>query len=510
MVTLVSTSAASTIAGTDLTVPVPAGAVEGDLIVYYMRAQSSVATAGFVQTGFTSVGPTITYPSTALRVNTVLVKRVTSTPEPTGYLFARPANSGTTRMIGLGFLLRGVATDAVAASLLDTATAFDGYDVPDGIHSYTMLFAGAEFSAGVAHTANEAYTAQGFTNINNTTTSSDTAQGRTVAYVMAAADKDPVPSGNLSWAGAASSPIQYGVTFRGAAVAPPAPADGFRSVTQFLHTQGATCAHRGLGGSYAEMSMYGYQQAAQLGHGMLEVSVHRTSDGVWFGLHDNTLARTSPAGTNTSANVNTLTWAQVNANQITIGASGGSQPYAKLVDIAAAFPNHTLMLDPKDSGFTTEFLNLCDTLGGPTRVLVKGFRGFAFLTDAKNRGYQTAAYIYGTPSDDDPVDPALATWIGQVNTIGLNYDATQGEWDTLAAAVPDGKTLWAHTINSQATYNTAITKGANWVQVTSANVTPVGPAESSGGAVGDLPITGASVGTRAVVAMYVGTEQVYG
>lgn len=52
-------------------------------------------------------------------------------------------------------------------------------------------------------------------------------------------------------------------------------------------------AHRGGSREWPEMSLHAYTQAGFWGVGALEVSLARTSDGVWFGLHDADINRTS-------------------------------------------------------------------------------------------------------------------------------------------------------------------------------------------------------------------------
>ena len=56
---------------------------------------------------------------------------------------------------------------------------------------------------------------------------------------------------------------------------------------------GFTWAHRGNSNLYAEHTMNAYQNAVSRGHVCLEYSMARTSDGVWFGLHDADINRTS-------------------------------------------------------------------------------------------------------------------------------------------------------------------------------------------------------------------------
>ena len=79
------------------------------------------------------------------------------------------------------------------------------------------------------------------------------------------------------------------------------------------------CAHRGGSRDFPEMSLYAYGQSALVGYPALEISLARTSDGVWFGLHDASLDRTSfntGGGSGTTYVAASMTWAQVQSYYI--------------------------------------------------------------------------------------------------------------------------------------------------------------------------------------------------
>lgn len=267
----------------------------------------------------------------------------------------------------------------------------------------------------------------------------------------------------------------------------PEPYRGFNSIAEMLATPGFTWAHRGLT-TFAEESLYAYRQAVKIGHGALEVSLFRTSDGHWGAAHDNTPTRIT-GGAFTAA-WSSYTRAQVEAMTITIG-QGAPQPIAWWEQIRDEFgPTHVLVLDPKNYNwgtYQTEFLNMCDQLG-PGRVIVKQYASDVSLASAAAaRGYTT----WGHTFDDFMADPNLNTYLSAWSLLGIDYAASQASWDVLLAT---GKPVVGHIADTQSAYNTAMAKGASGVQSTSAAIAPVswwnttpGPVTISGTIVQTVP-----------------------
>lgn len=67
-----------------------------------------------------------------------------------------------------------------------------------------------------------------------------------------------------------------------------------RTVREFIADRPFTIAHRGSDRDWPEMTARAYVGSTAAGAHALEMSLGRTSDGVWFGLHDRSLDRTSP------------------------------------------------------------------------------------------------------------------------------------------------------------------------------------------------------------------------
>ena len=250
---------------------------------------------------------------------------------------------------------------------------------------------------------------------------------------------------------------------------------GFANVTELLNTPGATWAHRGGSVSYPEMSLYAYTQSVARGYGVLEVSLARTSDGVWFGLHDQSTDRTSGG---TYGNASTQTWAQVQAQQ-NIAGPGAAQPYMRWEEVVAAYgKSHVFVVDPKYAlgSYRTEFLDMIDRDLGPTKAIIKysggGSGATALSTAAIGRGYQTWGFFYAADASAAlGGSGALQTWGPYWTTIGMDYTASQAVWDEALAL---GKPVIGHIAPSQTAYNTAMAKGASAVQVSGVGVvTPV-------------------------------------
>jgi len=128
--------------------------------------------------------------------------------------------------------------------------------------------------------------------------------------------------------------------------APPRPVDAL------LAAGTATVAHRGGSLDWPEMSLFAYRQSVAAGVDALEMSLARTSDGVWFGLHDETLDRTSGTTGFVAAE---HTWAEVQRYRISAAGTSdpdqSDQPYARFDEIVLEFGHdHALFVDPKYVG----------------------------------------------------------------------------------------------------------------------------------------------------------------
>src|SRR5690606_25177983 len=101
-------------------------------------------------------------------------------------------------------------------------------------------------------------------------------------------------------------------------------------------------AHRGGSANFSEMTMRAYTNAIWHGAKVLEYSARRTADGVWIGMHDSTLDRTTAL----SGNVSSFNWEDLEGVAVdTPVADGGT--ISRIEDLISAYPNFILMFDDK-------------------------------------------------------------------------------------------------------------------------------------------------------------------
>jgi hypothetical protein len=234
---------------------------------------------------------------------------------------------------------------------------------------------------------------------------------------------------------------------------------GYASIADMLARDAFYIGHRGGSRNWPEMSLQGYTQAALRGFGALEVSLARTSDGVWFGLHDASLDRTSlgtGGGSGTTYVASAMTWAQVQTHDI-LPATGSPvdtthRPYVQLDDMLDAYlESHVLFIDPKAAlAYRDELIAILKNRPEwQTRIVAKyvpGNSNNSWLAVARTAGFVTNAMFY--PGDN------FATYHGQADILGMTYDASSSVWTSIKAL---GKPVISHVCPTQ----TAINQGKN-------------------------------------------------
>lgn len=491
----------------------PSGLQNGDMLMVVLRGQSNAAAYDWTSSGggWTRVGPA--WPgASSLRLNTQFVRLVTDAAgEPSTYTFTKTTVDSNRRM-GQIILIRSdhgeptaYAWDSVYGGE-DPAGAVDRAPVPYAIvtPALEVLWGASEFASPNDH-AITTYPS-GYTTIRYSTTDSNTAVSRTVIYTgyrTYLTGSTTIQAGP-DWSGTTAGASAGSVTFITIAESDPAgegfalhdgagdevrvfytEADGprtpenvvpvirgFNSVSDMLAKPGFTWAHRGGSASWPECSLYAFTRSVVRGYGVLEVSLGRTSDGVWFGLHDQTTDRTSGG---TYGDASSQTWAQIQTQQIVVGAEGAPQPYMRWEEIVAAYGStHILVVDPKYgfNTYRTEFLNMVNNDVGPTRAIIKfsgvGSGAAALSNAARALGFETWGYYYaGDASAANGGNGALQTWQSNWTILGMEYTASQPIWDEITAI---GKPVVGHIAPNQTAYNTAMTKGASGVQVSGVGV----------------------------------------
>lgn len=260
------------------------------------------------------------------------------------------------------------------------------------------------------------------------------------------AARRPTPA---STASSAASPRTKGVT-------------PGKLVKALLATHAFTVAHRGGSRDWPEMSMLGYRNSVAAGVNGLEMSLGRTSDGVWFGLHDATLDRTSGTTNFVAAE---HTWAEVQQHLVTsklsINHSQPDQPYVRFDELVAAFgTTHTIFVDPKatDSAHHAELLSLMAKLvPEPTTVFIaKGYcTGLRWAAAANAAGYTTWGFYYGKDLDSNPALLPV-TSLGW-DVVGLDYEASDANWATMRSV---GKPIIGHIIPTKVAEQRVLDQGA--------------------------------------------------
>lgn len=250
-----------------------------------------------------------------------------------------------------------------------------------------------------------------------------------------------------------------------ASVAGSCGSDPQTAIAAMLASTPFVIAHRGGDADRPELSMAAYRHALRSGADGVEVSLARTSDGVWFGLHDATLDRTS--GT-TGFVAAAHTWAEVSALRITAGRGFRSgdppEPYARLEEILALVGGRVaVFVDPKTvpRRYHSELLDLLiRSVPDPAGTLVaKSFvADVAWPDAARRRGLRTWGYAYGR---DMTSSSALASATAdRWNLLGLNLSAPRAVWQHF---VQTGRPVIAHVLQSRAQLERAQTLGAHGV-----------------------------------------------
>lgn len=497
--------------GTTITLNVPSGYQTGDLLVAALRAQTSVSATDWTNAAFTRIGPAFSANSTPARVTGFFMHEVTGT-EPASYTFTVGASS---RMVGALFIVRGATPSTI--SYYNSITG-DGITNGRTIPSYTandpalvLEFASSEFASPNDHTPSNY--PDNFATVAEVTTSSNTGISRTYMWLgqrdlIGSASTVGSTDTDIAWAGTPSSAVALSVAFKPADVPVPdfaakigdtggiltdvyirvgdsgntlshvsgmrAMVPRYYNVTDMLSRPEFFWAHRGGSRDYPEMSSFAYGQTALNSYGCLELSLARTSDGVWFGLHDADINRTS--GVTGLGAASTMTWAAIQGYNIlgsmaTNNPTQANQPYAKLQDILDAYSEHLFVIDIKYANtYREELLNILDTYGGPERFVGKsyGVGGTSFATSFANRGYQRWGYFYAADV------AAAAAYINQWTLIGMDYTATQSDWNTLASYRTNGQRMSGHICPNTAAVATARSYGATGFMISGVeDVNPV-------------------------------------
>lgn len=440
--------------------PLTAAAEPGDLAVLIMAAQLQAdENPSPIPEGWTGTWQNA-IPGTN-RSGYVAVKKVTSPVDTRGVEWWVKTKAWTARQRAVLVILAGVDADRAAVGQWSATVAAT---IPPP--STARLLASA--AHGTKDNKMAAWTLEGGAVVTDGLADVSTTESwSAVRAVLGGADKPPDGAGAnppAAWAqvglvakaagGAAENldgatvPLWFGgeKTRAGVSIMP----YGARSASALKERKGIVVGHRGMSeaGDVVEHTMAAYTRAVECGVDALEISCHRTSDGVWLASHDSTLARLGGPTTP----IRDMTWAQVQS-------AFAGRPEALTVtlkDYLAAYGNtHVTIFDPKtEMARSDEYLALLAPY--KDRVVVKAFADASWLfAKVKQAGWATWGYAYARNRGQN--------WYPDF-VQGTNLDFLSMEWDASddvwAPLVATGKPVIAHIPASVAQAAEGTRKGA--------------------------------------------------
>lgn len=193
--------------------------------------------------------------------------------------------------------------------------------------------------------------------------------------------------------------------------------------------------------------MRAYTNAVAHGAGALEVSTHRTKDGVWVLAHDEKLQRVDPSAPNTP--LSQMTWEQV--KQYTTKG----EPIMRVEDYLDAYgSSHVTVLDPKFSAAQWSELALLLPSDAKSRVIWKMSADATWLSDQwRAAGWKCWGYMY----EQHVTNGEGRSWAPHWDYIGIPYEASATSW---GVAKTFGKPVWGHICPTKDAYTQALQKGA--------------------------------------------------
>lgn len=441
--------------------PLTAAAEPGDLAVLIMAAQlqadenPSPIPSGWTETWQPQIGGTN-------RSGYVATRKVTGATDTRGVEWWVRTKAWTARQRAVLVILAGVDADKAAAGAWSAALGA----APAGATARLLVSAahGTKDNKMAAWTLEGgAVVADGLADVSTTESWS------AVRVVLGGADRAPDGAGAnppAAWAqvglvakaggGAgenldgATVPLWFGGerTRAGVSIMP----YGARSVSALKEAgrKGIIVGHRGMSeaGDVVEHTMAAYTRAVECGVDALEISCHRTSDGVWLASHDSTLARLGGPTTP----IRDMTWTQVRS-------AFAGRPEAvpvTLKDYLATYGNtHVTIFDPKtEMARSDEYLALLKDY--KDRVVIKAFADASWLfAKVKQAGWATWGYAYARNRGQTWYpDFVQAT---NLDFLSMEWDASDDVWSPLVAT---GKPVIAHIPASVAQAAEGARKGA--------------------------------------------------
>lgn len=253
-------------------------------------------------------------------------------------------------------------------------------------------------------------------------------------------------------------------------------------------------AHRGGSADYQEHCTRGYLQCAIAHADVLEMSLVRSSDGVFFGAHDETADRTSSSVRGQNWKFSEHTAAEIEALVQDLPNRGDTRfttaPYMRLTELVDTWSkSHSIMLDPKyiNTAGRADLYNYIKTIPDyQNRILGKFYHtGIAIANEFHAIGCKVWGYSYtadvGAFSTSDTSDPtrtfivrpasdssSTAATIGYWDFTGLEWNAEDAVWAAMIQLSGSKKVL-AHICPTAAAATEGVRKKARALQVSGVN-----------------------------------------
>ena len=421
--------------------PLTAAAEPGDLAVLIMAGQLAAdPTPSPVPEGWTGTWQN-TVPGTN-RSGYVAVKKVTAATDTRGVEWWVKTKAWTARQRAALVVLTGVDAEravvgpwsaTVAAAATPRLLASAAHGTKDNKMAAWTLDGGAIVADGAADvSATESWSAVRVVLGGAGKAPDDIGANPPAAWAQVALTAAAGGGGGAGALDGATVPLWLGgeQTRAGVSIMP----YGARSVSELRERKGIVVGHRGMSGAgdVVEHTMAAYTRAVECGVDALEISCHRTSDGVWFASHDSTLERLGGPSTP----IRDMTWAQVRS---AFAGRPEAVPVTLRDYLGAYGGTHVTIFDPKtEMARTDEYLAILAPY--KDRVVIKAFADSGWLfAKVKQAGWATWGYAYARNRGQN--------WYPDF-VKGTNLDFLSMEWDAAddvwAPLVATGKPVIAH------------------------------------------------------------------
>ena len=248
----------------------------------------------------------------------------------------------------------------------------------------------------------------------------------------------------LRGAGAAGLAALLGTTTVGCA-----PSSSPPSAAALLRMPRFHIAHRGAGDEAPEHTLAAYTRIVDRGARAVEISVHRTADGVLVCHHDATLERT----TGHPGAIAEMSYADVEAHRVdmrrTLGPGWEPQPVPRLDDVLARIGGRTvLFVEAKDPAATTAVIDAVVARGLRESTVFKHY--YRADGDDEARAAGLLVWNYYDPEATEADVTALAARSDAIGAEANNEPADDRQVALARAAVATGKPVIAWAMHRRA------------------------------------------------------------